>query len=95
MAGCFIPLSFLAAGSLAQQPAERITAEIDDAERATIPGSHSPLATAENQTGRMPAAAKLEDISIVFSRTPPQEADLHALIAAQERSEERRVGKEC
>jgi hypothetical protein len=84
VAGWYIPLSLLAVASFAQQPAERIRADINDAERAIIPGSHSPLARAENETGRMAAGTALQDINIVFSRTPAQEADLQALLAAQQ-----------
>jgi subtilase family serine protease len=84
VAGWYIPLSLLAVASFAQQPAERIKAEVDDTERTTIPGSHSPLARAENETGRMAAGTALQGINIVFSRTPAQEADLQALLAAQQ-----------
>jgi len=80
----FIALLFLPVASFAQRPAERITAEIDENQRATIPGSHSPLARLENKTGRMAASTRLEGLSLVFSRTPEQEADLQALIAAQQ-----------
>ena len=83
-AGSLIALLLLAVAALGQQPAERITAEINDNERTTIPGSHSPLARPENETGRMAAGANLEGSSIVFRRTPEQEADLQALIAAQQ-----------
>lgn len=83
LAGWFI-LSLFTVTSFAQQRVERISAEIDDNERASIPGSHSPLARAENETGRVPPGTKLEGINIVFSRTPAQEADLQALIAAQQ-----------
>jgi len=84
VAGWYVPLSLLAVASFQQQPAERIKAEIDDAERTTIPGSHSPMARAENETGRMAAGTALHDINIVFSRTPAQEADLQALLVAQQ-----------
>ena len=82
--GWLIALLVLPAATLAQRPAERITAEIDDNERATIPGSHSPLARPENETGRMAATASLEGLSLVFSRTSEQEANLQELIAAQQ-----------
>ena len=82
-AGLLISLSLLGVAALGQQPAERITAEINDNERTTIPGSHSPLARPENETGRMAGDVKLEGLSIVFRRTPEQEADLQVLIAAQ------------
>ena len=82
--GWLISLLVLPAATFAQRPAERITAEIDDNERATIPGSHSPLARPENETGRMAATASLEGLSLVFSRTSEQEANLQQLIAAQQ-----------
>jgi subtilase family serine protease len=84
VAGWYIPLSLLAVASFAQQPVERIKAEIDDTQVVTIPGSHSPMARAENETGRMAAGTALHDIGIAFSRTPAQEADLQALLVAQQ-----------
>jgi subtilase family serine protease len=74
----------LPVASFAQQPTERVTAEINGSEKAMIPGSHSPLARHENETGRMAANIQLEGLSLVFSRTAEQEADLQALIAAQQ-----------
>ena len=84
LAGCVFPLLPLPVASFAQQPTERVTAEINGSEKAMIPGSHSPLARRENETGRMAANIKLEGLSLVFSRTPEQEADLPALIASQQ-----------
>lgn len=84
VAGWCIPLSLFVVASFAQQPAERIKTEIDDAQVVTIPGSHSPMARAENETGRMAAGTALHEINIDFSRTPAQEADLQALLAAQQ-----------
>jgi subtilase family serine protease len=68
----------------AQTPQARIAGEIDNAERATLPGSHSPLARAEFETGRMPAGTPIAGISIVFKRLAEQEADLQALLTAQQ-----------
>ena len=76
LAGCVLPFLPLPVASFAQQPTERVTAEINGSEKAMIPGSHSPLARRENETGRMAADIKLEGLSLVFSRTPEQEADL-------------------
>jgi subtilase family serine protease len=70
--------------SLAQTPATRITAEIDDSQRFVIPGTHPPMARAENDAGRLPSGTRLEGITIVFRRTPAQEVDLQGLIAAQQ-----------
>jgi subtilase family serine protease len=68
----------------AQQPEARIPAAINSLERTTLRGSHSPQARAENEAGRVPSGTRLEGISIVFSRTAAQEADLQALIASQQ-----------
>lgn len=82
----FLVLSFLNATSLAQRPASRITTEIVDSERAIIPGTHPPMASQGNDTGQVPAGTKLGGISIVFSRTASQEAELQALLSEQQNS---------
>ncbi len=75
----------LAAGSLqAQSPAVRIQAEVNNYEFAKIPGSQHPLAQPRFDAGRMPAATKLEGITLIFSRSAAQEAALKALIQAQQ-----------
>jgi subtilase family serine protease len=68
----------------AQQLAPRIAAEINSREWVPLRGSHSPLARPENESGRVSPEARLEGISIVFSRTDAQEKDLQELIAAQQ-----------
>jgi len=70
--------------SSGQQPAARIRAEINNNDRVRIQGSKSPLARPENDAGRVPGGTKLEGINIFFSRSAAQEADLQALIAAQQ-----------
>ena len=76
---------FLAAGVLvAQTPAPRIQAEISSAAVSTLRGSLHPLAQDRFDSGRMPSGARLNGMSIVFSRSAAQQADLEALIAAQQ-----------
>ena len=75
---------FFAMPSPAQTPEGRITTEIDDSERVEIQGTHPQMARRENDAGRVPPGTTLQGISIVFSRTAAQEADLKALIAAQQ-----------
>ena len=76
---------FLAAGVLAAQtPAPRIQAEISSAAVSTLRGSLHPLAQDRFDSGRMPSGARLNGMSIVFSRSAAQQADLEALIAAQQ-----------
>jgi subtilase family serine protease len=84
LAGWLTAFSLIPVTSLAQTPAERIAAEIDNSARAMIKGTHPPMARPENDAGRLTSDIKLHGINIVFSRSAVQEADLQALIAAQQ-----------
>lgn len=68
----------------AQSVAPRISGEITNAEQSTLKGSLDPLAQAQFDAGRVPADTRLSGVSIVFNRTAAQQADLDALIAAQQ-----------
>jgi subtilase family serine protease len=68
----------------AQSVAPRITSDIIHSEQATLQGSLHPLAQARFDAGRVPAETRLNGVSIYFSRSAEQEADLQALIAAQQ-----------
>ncbi|MGA3372391.1 MAG: protease pro-enzyme activation domain-containing protein [Terracidiphilus sp.] len=75
----------LAASPLgAQSVAPRISSEINNSERAALTRSLHPMAQARFDAGRMAADTKLNGISLYFSRSPEQQADLEALIAAQQ-----------
>jgi subtilase family serine protease len=75
----------LTAGLLsAQSPPRRIAAEITRSEMSPLPGSQHPLALAQNDAGRMPGDARLNGISLYFNRSAAQQADLEALLAAQQ-----------
>jgi subtilase family serine protease len=80
MAACAMIASPLGAQSVAP----RITSEISDSEQATLRGSLHPQAQAQFDAGRMPSDTKLNGVSLVFNRTAAQEADLEALLAAQQ-----------
>jgi subtilase family serine protease len=80
MAACALIASPLGAQSVAP----RITSEIADSEQATLRGSLHPLALSRFDAGRMPSDTKLNGVSLVFSRSAAQEADLEALLAAQQ-----------
>jgi len=67
-----------------QPVAAQVPKPIDEHVRVIIPGTHPPMARTENDVGRVPAGIELHGISIVLNRTPAQEADLQALIAAQQ-----------
>ena len=68
----------------AQSPAPRIRAEVTGSQQTTILGSLHPLARPQNDAGRMPVASRLNGISLYFNRSAAQQADLDALLAAQQ-----------
>jgi len=80
----------IAAGAMAstsagaQSVTPRIRSEVSSSEQATLKGSLHPQAQAQFDAGRMPSNTKLNGVSIVFSRSAAQEADLKALIADQQ-----------
>ena len=74
-----------APGSLqAQAPAIRIQSEISSAQMTPLKGSLRPMAIPALDAGRMPANYPLHGMSIFFKRSPQQEADLQALLVAQQ-----------
>src|SRR5665213_1825328 len=76
----------MAGVATAQGPAARIASDINSSELTVLQGSQHPLAQAQFDAGRMPASNRLEGISLYFNRTAAQEADLKALLAAQQDS---------
>ena len=68
----------------AQTPALRIRTEINSSEMSQLKVSQQPLARAEFDAGRMSPSTRLNGMSIVFSRSTAQQADLDALLAAQQ-----------
>jgi Pro-kumamolisin, activation domain len=77
-------LTIAASSMLAQGPAPRIAAEVNDGQLTVLQGSKHPLAQAQLEVGRMPADTRLSGVTMFFSRSPRQEADLQALIQAQQ-----------
>ncbi|WP_158909426.1 protease pro-enzyme activation domain-containing protein [Granulicella sp. L56] len=69
--------------SLAQKPQSRIAGEITS-ERVEMPKSQPPLAKFAEDKGSLAPQTRLGSMSLVFSRSAAQEADLQALIAAQQ-----------
>src|SRR5690348_12452830 len=68
----------------AQQAAGRIVGTIDNSARTTITGTQPPLARRAKDTGPVAPEMPLQAMGIVFKRSANQEADLQALIAAQQ-----------
>ena len=83
-AGRLLAFSLFAISSAAQQPVARITAVVDDTQRTTVSGTHPVMARIEDDAGRLPPGNQLHGVGIAFSRTPAQEADLQALLTAQQ-----------
>ncbi|HWG22202.1 MAG TPA: protease pro-enzyme activation domain-containing protein [Terracidiphilus sp.] len=75
----------LSAGTLsAQMPAPRIQSEINSSQMVAVKGSQHPLANPQYDAGRMPSATRIYGITLYFSRSAAQQADLDALLAAQQ-----------
>jgi hypothetical protein len=72
------------ATAAAQSPVARIASQVNGSEPAVIQGSRHPMANPANDAGRMPASTRLNGVTLMFSRSAAQEADLDALIAAQQ-----------
>lgn len=68
----------------AQSPAVRITSAISSSEMTVVRGTELPQANPQFDAGRMPADTRLNGVSIYFKRSAAQEADLQALLAAQQ-----------
>jgi subtilase family serine protease len=81
---CLVVSTFLMGTAFAQAASPRITAQIDNSQRATIAGTHPALARSTNDAGRVPSTTRLQGVTLVFSLTPGQQADLLTLIAAQQ-----------
>ena len=78
------PMAQAEGQAAASSPATRISAEISSSQMTALPNSKHPLAQAQYDSGRLAAGTKLQGISIYFSRTPAQEADLQTLMTAQQ-----------
>jgi hypothetical protein len=86
---CFLLLAATAAALLGParakaSPAPRLATAVDDARRTAIAGSRPPLARPEADLGALAPETPLQGVTLVFARTPAQEAELQALIAAQQ-----------
>ena len=71
------------ASSLAQKPQSRIAGEITS-QRVVMPKSQPPIAKFAADKGSLAPQTQLGSMSLVFSRSAAQEADLQTLIAAQQ-----------
>ncbi len=85
---CRISLPLLSAlfavTASAQGPEPRLHGSIRENARAILPGSISPRVLQAPDLGQLPATQRLSGITLVFSRSKAQEADLQKLLAAQQ-----------
>ena len=72
------------AAQTAPAPRSRIQAAISNAQRIVLRGSRPVRARARFDVGPMPASTRLRGITLVFNRSAAQQADLTALLAAQQ-----------
>ena len=82
--GLLAASSMIASQIGAQSVVPRIASKILNSDQVTLKGSLHPMAQAEFDAGRVPAATKLAGIGVFFSRSEEQEADLQSLIAQQQ-----------
>ena len=82
----FVAVSLLVFADLAsgQQPGNRILEQIDVGSAAALPGSVSPRIAAARDLGRLDPAAPLDGVTLWFQPTPDQQAELDALVQAQQ-----------
>jgi hypothetical protein len=64
--------------------ADRVTSAVDNRTRAALAGSMPPRAQHSTDLGAIAPDSRLQGITLAFSRTPAQQADLSALILAQQ-----------
>src|SRR5690348_10917713 len=67
-----------------QTTAPRIRSEITNAGATQLKATQQALVPAQFDAGRMPSDARLNGMTIAFNRTAAQQADLEALLAAQQ-----------
>jgi subtilase family serine protease len=81
----WITACVLATGAMAAQTsAPRIRSEVNNSAVTTLKASQQPLAQVQNDAGPMPSNMKLNGMTITFNRSAAQQADLEALLAAQQ-----------
>lgn len=83
---CGVALAILSSSltaAAAQVPA-RIASEISASEMTAVRNSQHPLANPAFDAGRMPGNTQLQGVTIYFNRSAAQQADLDALMAAQQ-----------
>jgi len=77
-------LSQAGAAPTTRLTADRIAAEVSSSQMTPLKPSRRAAALAPYDTGKLPETTRFQGMSIHFNRTPAQDADLQALMAAQQ-----------
>ncbi|WP_353063763.1 protease pro-enzyme activation domain-containing protein [Tunturibacter psychrotolerans] len=77
-------LLFCSLSAFAQRPARRLTQAIAGSARTTLTGSRTPQARRGQDLGAVAPQLSIPGITLVFKRSPAQEADLQQLLASQQ-----------
>jgi subtilase family serine protease len=77
-------LLFCSLSAFAQRPAPRLTQAIAGSARTTLAGSRTPQARRGQDLGAVSQQMSIPGITLVFKRSPAQEADLQQLLASQQ-----------
>jgi subtilase family serine protease len=79
-----IPQASASGQAAVAAPPARIAAEVSSSQMTPLKPSHRAVALAKFDTGKLAENTKLQGMSILFNRTPAQEAALQTLMAAQQ-----------
>ena len=84
LSGLFAAAFLFANLASAQQPTNRILQEIDARSATALPGTVNPRIAAGSDIGRLEPATPIEGVTLYFQLSPEQQAQLDALIQAQQ-----------
>jgi hypothetical protein len=84
VAGAVLGLASLAHAQITSPVAPRVVQDIDEHQLVTLPGSVSPLATAQNEGATAPDSLPLQKMTLVLKRSAAQEAELKELLDKQQ-----------
>jgi subtilase family serine protease len=84
MCGMFAAGILTASALSGQSPQLRIHDEVNSSVTTVLRGSQHPLALPQNDAGRMASGTRMNGVTLYFSRSAAQQADLNALLAAQQ-----------
>jgi subtilase family serine protease len=84
MCGMFAAGVLAASAVSGQSQQLRIHDEVNSSVTTVLRGSQHPLAFPQNDAGRMASGTRMNGVTLYFSRSAAQQADLNALLAAQQ-----------